>query len=264
MRKKGFTLIELLVVIAVVGLLISIMVPALNRGKELAKRLICMTHLRSIGLANNLYTNDHDGWYVPVLYHLPNEPITAFHAWPDNKIFRELLGYADAQTEYDSEGNEQWNAPKEFLCPSDKVSLNKMTESLYTSWLSYGGNITDWDLGQFNWDDILYAGHRSGNVRNPSNELSFSESNDWWMWWRGANYEIGWDVFGHDTISVYHTVINGPTFYRHSEGANILFYDGHVDWLRKEKVFIIEDWEATPQKPGIWSIYPTFPPPVRS
>ena len=51
-------------------------------------------------------------------------------------------------------------------------------------------------------------------------------------------------------------------FYRHSEGVNLLFYDGHVEWWRKEKVFVMEDWEVEPKRPGIWSVFSEYPPPL--
>jgi prepilin-type N-terminal cleavage/methylation domain-containing protein/prepilin-type processing-associated H-X9-DG protein len=270
-RLRGFTLIELLVVIAIIALLLSILMPSLQRVKEMGRRIVCLNHLKNIGLANSIYADGNNGWYVPIKYRLPGENIYDFHAWPDNKVFRGLLGYVDAESKYDEDGEPYedwetpWDAPKDFLCPSDKVSLREMTEDLYTSWISYGGNITDWYVGYYNWDDITYAGHnKNTSIRNPSDKVAFSESNDWWMWWMGANYETGWDVLGHDTISAYHAIgVSGPTFYRHNDGANILFYDYHVEWRRKEEVFVIEDWEAQSQKPGIWSIYSTFPPPVQ-
>jgi prepilin-type N-terminal cleavage/methylation domain-containing protein len=57
---KAFTLIELLVVIAIVALLIAIIVPVLQKARFQAKRVICMTNLRSIGLAIHAYANDHN------------------------------------------------------------------------------------------------------------------------------------------------------------------------------------------------------------
>ena len=58
---RGFTLIELLVVIAIISLLVSILLPSLNRAKELAKGVICASNMRNCGLATLLYTEDHGG-----------------------------------------------------------------------------------------------------------------------------------------------------------------------------------------------------------
>jgi len=54
-RLRGFTLIELLVVIAIIALLVSMLLPTLNRARELAKRAICQTHLKGIGTAFGIY-----------------------------------------------------------------------------------------------------------------------------------------------------------------------------------------------------------------
>ena len=62
-REGGFTLIELLVVIAIIALLVSILLPSLNRAKELARRAVCGGNLNSIGKAMYLYAggaNDGD------------------------------------------------------------------------------------------------------------------------------------------------------------------------------------------------------------
>jgi prepilin-type N-terminal cleavage/methylation domain-containing protein/prepilin-type processing-associated H-X9-DG protein len=64
-KKKGFTLIELLVVIAIIALLLAILMPSLKKVKERAKQTICMTNLRGIGLAVQLYVNDHDNRTAP-------------------------------------------------------------------------------------------------------------------------------------------------------------------------------------------------------
>ncbi len=58
--KKGFTLIELLVVIAIIALLLAILVPSLNRVKEVAREVICKIHLRGVGLGMRLYADAND------------------------------------------------------------------------------------------------------------------------------------------------------------------------------------------------------------
>ena len=62
-RTKGFTLIELLVVIAIIALLVSILLPSLNRARELAKRAMCAANLNGIGKAIALYHGENnDAW----------------------------------------------------------------------------------------------------------------------------------------------------------------------------------------------------------
>lgn len=64
-RKNGFTLIELLVVIAIIALLMSILVPSLQKAKEMARRVICGNNMRQVGQVEMLYAADFRDKLIP-------------------------------------------------------------------------------------------------------------------------------------------------------------------------------------------------------
>jgi prepilin-type N-terminal cleavage/methylation domain-containing protein len=102
MKKKGFTLIELLVVIAIIALLMSILMPALARVRELAQRVVCGTNLSGIVKAMVVYANDDETGRFP-------RAGAPQGMWTDFPITASL--YLLVKRDYTSS--------KQFMCKSD-------------------------------------------------------------------------------------------------------------------------------------------------
>jgi len=257
MKRQAFTLIELLVVIAIIAILMAILMPTLNLARDQGRKMVCANNLHSLALANQLYANAFDDWGVPCRY-IGSQGTSV---WTANDEFRKYIGYEGAEVNLSN-----YQTPKKYKCPSDtqKAWLHAYdieSGSETGTLVSYGFNIEDWypSVGQASWTatmamDVL--AHKMTGVEQPAQKLIFNEAHDWWSKWKGANYIDGWDVLGQDgTVNQYKGVgCGGPTMYRHNEGANLAFYDGHVEGRHKSKVWIPEHAQQKPYQPGMWVV----------
>ena len=116
--KKGFTLIELLVVISIIAVLLSILMPALNKAKQQARRVVCASQLRGIGQAVVAYATSNES-RLPI-YTQSDKPTADASLLHDNQV--NLWGNEDAIVHNTS--NERKLTPymgkKVGRCPSDR------------------------------------------------------------------------------------------------------------------------------------------------
>jgi len=265
-RSKGFTLIELLIVIAIIALLMGILIPALTKAKAQANRIVCANHLKTLMTANYIYTESWEGAFCPVIYGTfarGTNPVT----WLINKPFRKYIAIDQQKRGKRGDSLGEYDVPAEYLCPADKISTDPINATSGVL-CSYGYNFTEWAASTTGtgWlppvlkvGEYYYGGAKVQNIKKPSERLAFIDGIDWWVSWKGADYKEGWDKRGQATILEYKTdrppdkrQVWGPVFYRHNEGANVAFYDGHVTWMRKAEVFNNKDYDAHPRRPGMW------------
>jgi prepilin-type N-terminal cleavage/methylation domain-containing protein len=203
-KKEGFTLIELLVVIAIIALLLSVLLPALNRVKEAGKRAHCLFNVKSLATAWVLYVQENDGRFPRAL--------TSDDGW-----IRAIPGYLFNPEEAPAlqiEALEKGllfpyvNTPDVFRCPvakKDELRTYSMTHAL-----------NGWDgVGPAYGGEVLTRIHE---IKNAGNRIVFLDDfiRDWDACWMIYNdREMWWNT----------------TPIRHGSGGNVFsFADTHSEF----------------------------------
>lgn len=231
MKKKGFTLVELLVVIGIIALLISILLPSLNRARQTANSVACQSNLRQIGMAVAMYQNANRGSF-------PMWDTHAIVSWYPN-VFRVAWARELWNDNYLSNGK-VYNCPAK---PPNEVDFNSFVKNYQNS----GSPTTNVEEGPFAYPDYGYnygyLGSRLGfwvrqppltdlddfepakvwKVKQPTETIVAVDSYAKWVPWRG------YYIVEPESIN---SINYGPEARHPGPSVNVLWADGHVTGVR--------------------------------
>jgi prepilin-type N-terminal cleavage/methylation domain-containing protein/prepilin-type processing-associated H-X9-DG protein len=254
-RKPAFTLIEMLVVIAIIGVLAAILLPALHRMQQIARKSYCQNNLTQFGIALEKYLTYYDGWY-PVsgnswCSRSTRDPAGTPYFPVD--LMCQMMGKEAGSPSYAGYAAglvEPRQCLKVCYCPSttlhEGAALFDRQDPLKQYWwnghIDGAGPLTDrwksranlWEVigSQWDWPDwcresgtgwfrIVYS--KKAVVSHPSDLVVMGDTPDH----DGRYFPAGWAWLD----------AAGPTRYgvssvsrRHMGGSNLLYLDGHVNW----------------------------------
>jgi len=241
--RKGFTLLELLVVVAIIALLAAILFPVFSRVRENARRSACMSNLKQLGLAIQMYNQDND----------LRLPIGTYFSGVNYVHFGQ--GWAGPLLQYTKD-------TQIFTCPDDTTKVtgtNTEVSYAYNTNLAIGPASLGNGIPESSLNDptltiemsevtsnqlVLALGEVTSAITNGMLEGSYTNNSgtaqcDMGYMGGGLNALVsgngsGACYFPGGGSYQYNTGPNG----RHLGGANFLFCDGHVKWLMGHQVSV--------------------------
>jgi prepilin-type N-terminal cleavage/methylation domain-containing protein len=224
-RGQAFTLIELLVVIAIIAILAAMLLPALAAAKEKAKRGLCMSNLKQIGVACIMYTDDYQDFF----------PIAATNSgWGIQNPFQMDDSLLSQASELGFSTNGLNNAggasisPSVWTCPN-RPSLPANgggTPPTYALGYQFFGGVKSWNL--------VFGTYASASpVKTTSSKAGWMLASDAIIQFSYNGDPIGW---GDATVPPTNGLTSLPAHRRGNNpaGGNELFADGSVSWVKVE------------------------------
>jgi prepilin-type N-terminal cleavage/methylation domain-containing protein/prepilin-type processing-associated H-X9-DG protein len=249
-HTRGFTLVELLVVIAIIALLLSILMPSLNKAREQGRKIQCAAHTRVMALGMQMYAMTYSNIYPAML--MPGDVTKQ----PMNMYGKLMSYWHDFIIKFtDNKGL--------IRCPSLTVSkhlLNSWSTGTYITGLGLNYNGWNWKT---NWpangaDDpdggfgyVVPFEARGGCVSNfrlrrPGDFIMLGDTNgnkQTDLITQRANYTFG--IIGPPrNLGRLNTLGDMPNI--HNNGGNIAFMDTHIQWYKTTDLLsdkMINNWK---------------------